>query len=268
MTTLRLLVILALFLAVARPAPAGGSPDPTVGTGVPILLYHRFDPSRAASTTITTPVFEGQLRTLHQHGYRVIPLRQLVEWYLGQGPAPAPKSVVIVADDAHRSVYTDMYPLIRKYRVPVTLFVYPSAISNASYAMTWEQLREVKRSGLVDIQSHTYWHPDFRKERKRLSPAAYGLLADSQLRRSKERLERELGGTVDLLAWPYGMYDDDLLRRASSAGYRSTFIIARHHAGPGDSVLKLPRYPVLDADRGNAFLQILAGRAPARSLTF
>jgi Polysaccharide deacetylase len=50
----------------------------------------------------------------------------------------------------------------------VTLFVYPSAVSNAAYALTWEQLRELQATGLVDIQSHTYWHPNFREEKRRL----------------------------------------------------------------------------------------------------
>jgi len=85
------------------------------------------------------------MKFLHDNGYRVIPLRQLVQWYQGKGPVPAAKSVVIVEDDAHKSVYSDMLPIIRKYRFPVTVFVYPSAISNAKYAMTWEQLRELKK---------------------------------------------------------------------------------------------------------------------------
>ena len=40
---------------------------------------------------------------------------------------------------------------MKQYRVPVTLFTYPSAISNARYAMTWAQLRELKATGLFDI---------------------------------------------------------------------------------------------------------------------
>ena len=87
-----------------------------------------------------------------------------------------------------------MLPLVKKYRIPVTLFIYPSAISNASYAMTWDQLREIKKTGLFDIQGHTYWHPNFRKERKRLSPEEYEKFVDMQLIKSKERLEKELGG--------------------------------------------------------------------------
>jgi peptidoglycan/xylan/chitin deacetylase (PgdA/CDA1 family) len=70
----------------------------------------------------------------------VIPLRELTDYYLGKRQAPQPHSVVITVDDGHISVYRDVFPLVRKCRIPVTLFIYPSAISNAPYAMTWVQL--------------------------------------------------------------------------------------------------------------------------------
>lgn len=63
-----------------------------------------------------------------------------------------------------------MFPVLRRCGLPMMLFIYPSAISNASYAMTWDQLREMARSGLVDVQSYSYWHPDFKRERERLMP--------------------------------------------------------------------------------------------------
>jgi peptidoglycan/xylan/chitin deacetylase (PgdA/CDA1 family) len=217
--------------------------------------------------TITMPVFEAQMKYLHDNGYKVIPLRQLIDHYRGKSPAPGPKSVVIVEDDAHKSVYSDMLPIIKKYRYPVTIFTYPSAISNAKYAMTWEQLRELK-TGLFDIQSHTYWHPNFKKERKKLSPVALDALVMSQLRKSKARLETELGSKVDMLAWPFGIYDDYLIKKASETGYSATFTIERRHATAADSVLKLPRYLLVNADSGKAFVQLLEGNAVKRNVSY
>lgn len=235
---------------------------------VPILLYHRFGPTVADGMTITTPVFESHMKYLHDNGYKVIPLRQLVDFYRGKAPAPAPKSVVIVEDDAHKSVYSDMLPIIRKYRYPVTVFTYPSAISNAKYAMTWDQLRELKKTGLYDIQSHTYWHPNFKKERKKLSPQALEKLVTMQLSKSKARLETELGIQVDMLAWPFGIYDDYLMKKASEAGYIATFTIERRHATPSDTVMKLPRYLLVNADSGKAFVQLLEGNAVKRNVVY
>ncbi|MBI2313648.1 MAG: polysaccharide deacetylase family protein [Betaproteobacteria bacterium] len=225
--------------------------------GAPILLYHRFGATVTDAMTVTTAVFESQLRRLQERGYTVIPLNRLVAWITGDIPAPGPRAVAITADDGHRSQYTEFFPLVRRHRIPVTLFIYPSAISNASYALTWEQLAEMKASGLVDIQSHTYWHPNFRKDRRRLAPEAYGASVTMQLTRSREVLERRLGSPVRYLAWPFGIYDEDLMDRARRAGYGAAFTMDRRHAGPHDSVMAIPRYRVTDRDRGRAFAALL-----------
>ena len=235
---------------------------------VPILLYHRFGPTVADGMTITTPVFESHMKYLKDNGYKVIPLRQLIEHYRGKAPAPLPKSVVIVEDDAHKSVYSDMLPIIRKYGYPVTVFTYPSAISNAKYAMTWDQLRELKKTGLFDFQSHTYWHPNFKKERRKLRPQDLENLVMTQLRKSKTKLESELGSKVDMLAWPFGIYDDYLIAKASEAGYVATFTIERRHATATDPVMKLPRYLLVNADSGKAFVQLLEGNAVKRNVAY
>jgi peptidoglycan/xylan/chitin deacetylase (PgdA/CDA1 family) len=244
------------------------SPPAASGGNVPILLYHRFGPTVADGMTITTPVFEAHLKYLRDNGYTVIPLRQLVNWYQKKGPQPPPKSVVIVEDDAHKTVYSDMYPLAKKYKVPVTVFIYPSAISNAKYAMTWEQLRELKKSGLFDFQSHTYWHPNFKKDRKKMKPAEYEKSLTMQFTKSKQKIEKELGVTVDMLAWPFGINDDELVKRALGAGYAATFTIERRHATAAESVTRLPRYLLINADQGKAFAQILEGTAPKRNIVY
>jgi peptidoglycan/xylan/chitin deacetylase (PgdA/CDA1 family) len=235
---------------------------------VPILLYHRLGATVADGMTMTTPVFESHMKYLHDNGYTVISLRRLVDYYHGKGPAPAPKSVVIVEDDAHKSVYDVMLPIIRRYRYPVTIFAYPSAISNAKYAMTWDQLRELKKTGLFDVQSHTYWHPNFKIDRKKLTPVAFDKFVTTQLRKSKTRLETELGVKVDLLAWPFGVYDDYLIRKAAEAGYTATFTIERRHATANDKVMKLPRYLLVNADKGKAFIQLLEGTAVKRNQVY
>lgn len=225
--------------------------------GVPILLYHRFGSVAADSMTVTTPVFESHLKTLAENGYRIIPLSGLMAMLLGGGVPEEARDVVLVADDAHLSVYTTAYPLLRKYNAPMTLFIYPSAVSNASYAMTWEQLRELKASGLFEFQSHTLWHPNFKKERSRLQPAEFDQFVRRQLAQSRARIEKELGVQVDLLAWPFGIFDADLMARAEAAGYRAAFTIERRPASRRDHPMALPRYLLTEADRGRAFEGIL-----------
>jgi len=248
--------------AFALLASASAAKQPEDGSfKIPILVYHRFGPVVADSVTVTTPVFESHLRYLRDNHYTAIPLRRLVDYVLGKAPPPPARSVVITADDSHRSVFTYMLPLVKRYHIPVTLFVYPSAISNASYAMTWEQLSALKQTGFFDIQSHSYWHPNFRIEKRRLPAKEYERLVDMQLTKSKSLIEKRLGVRVEMLAWPFGIYDDELIDRARKAGYIAAFTLERRHAGQSDNIMEIPRYLMTDAVRGKAFGRLLAGES-------
>lgn len=246
---------LALLLASGLPSAHGGEER---ALSVPILVYHRFGTVAADSMTVTTGTFESHLAFLHENGFTVIPLRALIDFLRGEGPPPPPRAVVITADDGHRSVYSEMFPLVRRYGVPVTLFIYPSAISNATYALTWAQLGELARSGLVDVQSHTYWHPHFGREKRRLPAEEYDRLVDSQLSRAKQVLEGALGRRVDILAWPFGIHDEQLEASARSAGYVAALSLDRRHVRRTDRIMALPRYLITNSDQGRAFARIFS----------
>ncbi len=243
--------IICLLMLISSP---GHAADPS---SVPILLYHRLGAVSSNEMTVTTPVFEAQLKLIEERGYKVIPLAALVA-ALGDSAVPMPeRAVVLTVDDGHRTVYSDMFPLIQRLKIPVTLFIYPSAISNADYAMTWAQLSEMKASGLIDIQSHTFWHPNFNVEKKRLAPAAYENFVQNQFLKSKAVLEQRLGSKVDLLAWPFGIHDDQLAQWARAAGYVAAFTIERRPVARSDKIMALPRFIVTDLDRGNRFVSLL-----------
>lgn len=246
-----LMAIVGLLVLTSSPSHAVDPPS------VPILLYHRLGPVSTDEMTVTTAVFEAQLKLIQERGHKVIRLAALMT-ALGDSAVPMPeRAVVLTVDDGHRTVYSDMFPLIQRLKIPVTLFIYPSAISNADYAMTWAQLAEMKASGLVDIQSHTFWHPNFNVEKKRLAPAAYEKFARDQLLKSKTVLEQRLGGKIDLLAWPFGIHDDQLAEWAQAAGYVAAFTIERRTVTRSDKIMALPRFIVTDLDRGNRFVSLL-----------
>ncbi|MFL6279740.1 MAG: polysaccharide deacetylase family protein [Vicinamibacterales bacterium] len=220
---------------------------------VSVLVYHRFAPVVKDSMTVRTSTFRWQLEYLKQHQHPVIPLRVVLSYLHGKGAPPPPRAVVITADDGHESVFTDMLPAIREYQMPVTLFIYPSAISNASYAMTWQQLAELRDTRLFDIQSHTYWHPNFKTEKRRLSADAYRSFAMNQLVKPRTVLEKRLGTRPDVLAWPFGIYDDELLAMARDAGYAAGFTIDGRVVTPREGIMALPRFLMTDKATGAAF---------------
>lgn len=225
--------------------------------GIPILAYHRFDPTTPASTTVTTATLESQLAFLADHHYTIIPLSSVVDIVLRKSPPATTPVIAITVDDGHRSVYTVLFPIIKQRRIPVTLFLYPSAISNAPYALTWEQIKEMRASGLVDIQSHTYWHPNFRKEKARRTPADYAAFVSSQLIRSRTKLDAELGTHITLMAWPYGILDPGLEAAAAQAGYAAAFGYAGGVARTGDDPFSIHRIPVPNFAHGTAFEALL-----------
>ncbi len=259
-----LVVTLLALSLIATKSMAVAGPASESATSATILLYHRFGPVVADSMTVTTSVFASQLKYLRDNGYNIVPLHDVVNFAAGHGELP-PRAVAITADDGHRTVFSDMKPLVERYRIPVTLFIYPSAISNASYALTWEQLTELKATGLFSLESHTYWHPNFHIEKRRLSAGDYRKFVDTQLNKSRQVLERRLGGHVTMLAWPFGIYDDELIAAATKSGYVAAFSIERRKVSRGDNLMALPRFIVTDGDVGQRFGSLLPARTPATS---
>jgi Polysaccharide deacetylase len=244
-------------VVIQQPTVARQGQAPAAAAEASILLYHRFGPVVRDEMTVRTATFRSQVEYLKQHGHQVVPLRTVVSHLQGKGPAPPPRAVVITVDDGHASVFTEMLPIVREYQLPVTLFIYPSAISNASYAMKWEQLAELHRTGLFDIQSHTYWHPNFKTEKRRLSPEAFQSFVTMQFAKPRTVLKNKLGVDADMLAWPFGIYDNELLDAAGHSGYVAGFTLDRRPVTRSDRIMALPRYLVLDSDSDRRFASML-----------
>lgn len=226
---------------------------------IPILAYHRFGTEVSDSMTIKTAAFAQQMEWLKTNGYTVIPLDTAAGYLQGKVKSIPAKSVVITVDDGHKSVYSDMAPIVKKYNIPVTLFIYPSAISNAKYAMTWDQLHELEATKLFHVESHTYWHPNFNHEKKKLSPDEYAKFVDKQLGGAKKKLEEKMGHPIKYLAWVFGIYDDALLVDAKNAGYEMAFTIDRHHAASNANVMAEGRYMVVSKHTIKDFEHIVDG---------
>ena len=258
MRALAAAVVASCALVVGRGSPTAHEPTCAAAS---VLVYHRFATNVADSMTTRVTTFRAQLAYLQQHRYPVITLQALVTC-LNHGPAIPARAVVLTADDGHRSVFTEMLPLVREFDVPVTLFIYPSAVSNASYALTWEQLSALRRTGRFDIQSHTYWHPNFKIEKRRLGPEPYRRFATMQLAKAQTVLGTRVGVKPDLVAWPFGIYDDQLIGIAREVGYRAGFTLQRRVVTPREPMMALPRFLVTDDATSGRFAAMLPPQVP------
>ncbi|HJV71477.1 polysaccharide deacetylase family protein [Ideonella sp.] len=231
--------------ALAGPGIAARAAMPT-GARVPVLVYHRFAPTVEDGMTLRLSTFDGHLRVLRELGCRIVPLADVVAWRQGRLPELPAHAVALSADDAHRSQFEHMAPRLRETGWPMTLFVYPSAVSNAPYAMRWEELAALQASGFR-IESHTYWHPHLVRERRQQAPADFERFATDQLVRSRARLHERLGATATLLAWPFGMTDDGLMALAARLGYEAAFALGNRPVARADPLHALPRHLMTDA---------------------
>lgn len=215
------------------------------GNNIPIILYHNLSPTAVNSMTITPQKFEANLKLLKANGFTFIPLKEAVEYLQGKRTDLPSKPVVLTVDDGWESVYTYMYPIIKKLNIPVTLFIYPESISSKNF-LSWNQLTELKNTGLFDIQSHTYSHPNFKIAKKKLSSAAYERFVQKELSSSKKILEDKMGTKVTLLAWPFGIYNAYLENEAEKAGYVMAFTIGYHTANRSYKSMEQPRFMIVN----------------------
>jgi peptidoglycan/xylan/chitin deacetylase (PgdA/CDA1 family) len=213
---------------------------------IPILCYHNLNPTVRGSMNMTPAKFESQIKWLKDNGFTIIPLKDAVDYLQGKRDSLPAKSIVVTADDGWQSDYAYMYPIVRKYNFPMTLFIYPETISNGKHALTWEELKELKQSGYFDIQGHTYSHQNFKHEKKQLSPANYEKFVKNELVNSKKILEDKLNIKVTLLAWPFGIYDSYLEEQAKDAGYTMAFSIDAKTANRSYRPMAQPRFMIVD----------------------
>ncbi len=234
---------------------------------IPILCYHNFNPVKPGSMNLTPAKFESQLQWLLNNGFTVIPLKEAVEYLQGKRESLPAKSVVITVDDGWQSAYVYLAPIVKKYKIPVTLFIYPETISHGKNALTWEELKELQKTGLFDVEGHTYSHPNFKIEKRHLSAAVYQKFVEKELAGSKKILEEKLGTPITLLAWPYGIYDKYLEDQAAKAGYTMAFSIDAREANKNFRPMAQPRFMIVDGLTVKRFQAIANGAITKSKIT-
>jgi len=184
---------------------------------VPILCYHRFG-AAGGKMSMSPANFSQQLDWLDRNGYRVIRLAQLQGFLAGKQPLPQ-KSVVITIDDGYESVHRYALPALRAHNFPATLFVYTDFIG-AGNALSWAQLQDLSRSGLIDVQAHSKTHRNLIERNPGESDAAYRQALEAEAKVPRELIERRLQTPVKLFAYPFGDANEQVLDVLSRQQYQ------------------------------------------------
>ena len=192
---------------------------------VPILCYHRFAPSCDSPLCMPSEIFEQQVRYLKENGYRVIGPEALVEFLDYRKPIPK-NAVIITVDDGYRSTYDVAYPILKKYGFTATLLIYIDYVGVSRQAITWDQLRKLKREGFT-IGSHSIAHSDLSKKKKDEDKKTYMARLKREIFRSKQILDEKLGQDTIIFSYPFGKLNQTVASLTRQAGYKMAFTVDR-----------------------------------------
>ncbi len=226
-------------------AQLGAAPWPSIHAQaaearVPVLMYHDVLEPPEVFFDLTPADFEAQLQTILDNGLTPISPDQLVQHLRTGAPLPE-KPVLITFDDGYVGHYEHVYPLLQKYQVPATFFVFPGKVDGdvaGRSTLTWDQLKIMAADPLVTIGSHSVTHP-----------ADLRTLSDEDLTyevvESKRRLESELGVPIRYFSYPTGYYDERVAQAVADAGYMAAFTMREQNeqfAGASESLLAIERF--------------------------
>jgi len=150
---------------------------------IPVVMYHSvgkiIENWAWSFLTVPTHIFENHLKWLKKSGYRTTNLNGLYEYVLNEKILPA-KTVVLTFDDGYVDNWTFAAPLLKKYGFTATVVVNPEFVDPRDIVrptlkdvwggdtledeletegfMSWPELRILKDSGIIDVQSHAMTH--------------------------------------------------------------------------------------------------------------
>ena len=191
---------------------------------VPVLVYHNLGPQARGKLILATQRFEEQMQYLKQEGYTVISLRQFLEFTSLRRQLP-PKSVLLAFDDGYKSFRQYAYPVLKSLGFTATLFVYTDYVGAGRNALSWTDLRELAAEGF-DIQAHTKTHADLRRGAGE-STEQHEKRMQAELAQPNVLLRQHLGRPANVLAYPYGYWDEAVLEQARRHGYVAAFTVRR-----------------------------------------
>ena len=227
---------------------------------VVVLLYHNFQ-QKERGTAITHARFEQHMAMLKEKGFNVISMKQVHAFLSGKGNVPS-NAIAITLDDGYLSNDLVALPVLKQYKYPALIFVPITNIGRVeslqdkkSIYLTWEEMQSMQKQG-ISFGSHTYnGHFCVEGLDGKLKPwlvarmlgesqADYEKRVLSDLSSSKVLLEKNLNAKIEDLAFPYGVYNADVMRLAKQAGFEYQWTTKHWAVAKNSDVEQLGRVSV------------------------
>ncbi|NJL97377.1 MAG: polysaccharide deacetylase family protein [Synechococcaceae cyanobacterium SM2_3_2] len=204
---------------------------------VPSIMYHDVV-AGAKDVWFDTTVTElrQHFESIQAAGVTPISMEQLYQHLRNGAPLPD-KAILLTFDDAYLGLYDNAFPLLKEFNYPAAYFVQTGfvGVPTSKDHFTWDQMREMDASGLVEFGGHTINHPSDLRQ-----------VDDAQLERelveSKRKLEEELGHGIPDFAYTTGHRDERVKAAVAAAGYRMSFTMDRGFTGQSANLLEVRRF--------------------------
>ena len=191
---------------------------------VPILTYHNLGEQAKGRLVLAAASFREQMRYLKTNGYRVVSLAEFIEFTRLNRQLPQ-RAVVLTFDDGYRAFKDHAYPVLKELGFTATLFIYTDWVGAGRGSLSWADLRELAAAG-IDIQAHSKTHADLRRAQGE-TEAQYARRMQAELEQPQELFNRNLGRRSQILAYPYGRWEEGLLPKVKEYGYIAAFSVRR-----------------------------------------
>jgi len=124
--------------------------------GIRILAYHKIDNNEFDDLNMSIPVsdFEVQIKYLSKY-YHVLSLLDYVRSIQNRKKIKK-NTVVITFDDGYKDNYTNAFPIIKKYHVPITIFLTVTPISTGQSLWYEVIVHMIKNSKIKELDLSDY----------------------------------------------------------------------------------------------------------------
>jgi peptidoglycan/xylan/chitin deacetylase (PgdA/CDA1 family) len=177
---------------------------------VPVLMYHVIgDPPPGTPFTdlwVSASTFAAQMRYLDEHGYNVVNLQDVYDYWHG---SPLPRKAIVVSfDDGFDSHHRRARPILARHGWSGTLNL---ALSHIGSDLSRAEIRALLAANW-ELDSHSLTHAYL--------PALSATRLRAEVSGSRRILRRDFHVPVNFFCSPFGAYDARVVLAVRAAGYQ------------------------------------------------
>ncbi len=185
---------------------------------IPILNYHKIEIQPDIGITSRHPAqFERDMRFLHDQGFRTITF----ESYAAGNRLPE-KPLILTFDDGYQSVFINAFPILETLSFKAVIFMPTAFIGKTNdwdvqfggkkyLHLNRDELQQLSAAGF-EIASHGRSHQSFTSIKL--------AEVEQELVHSKQELENLTGKVVQTICYPFGRFNQSVLKIVERAGYQ------------------------------------------------